>query len=95
LLLANPKALQAVYEGASRLTLACGDAGWSGKQNSYYALNRPTNQQLGLIYDAHAPAADLGEYAVMGNRLPHGLGGRSHSVDMLGGDKGKVNQTGG
>ena len=27
----------------------------------------------------------------MGNRLPYGLGGRGHCVDMLGGAKGKVN----
>jgi hypothetical protein len=25
----------------------------------------------------------------MGNRLPHGLGGRGHWVDMLGGDRGR------
>ena len=44
-----------------------------------------------LIHHAHATAADLAEYAVMGNRLPHGLGGRGHWLDMLGGGKGKVN----
>ena len=31
-----------------------------------------------LIHHTHAPAPDLAEYAVMGNRLPHGLGGRGH-----------------
>ena len=31
-----------------------------------------------LVHHAHAPAADLAEDAVMGNRLPHGLGGRGH-----------------
>jgi hypothetical protein len=30
----------------------------------------------------------------MGNRLPHGLGGRGHWSDMLGGDGGEVNQDG-
>ena len=39
-----------------------------------------------LVHHAHAPTADLAEYAVMGNRLPHGLGGRGHWVDMLGVD---------
>jgi len=45
-----------------------------------------------LIHDTHTPAADLAENAVMGNRLPYGLGGRGHCVDMVGGDKGKVNR---
>ena len=31
-----------------------------------------------LVHDTHPPAADLAEDAVMGNRLPHGLGGRGH-----------------
>ena len=31
-----------------------------------------------FVDDPHAPAADLAENAVMGNRLPHGLGGRCH-----------------
>ena len=31
-----------------------------------------------LVHHTHAPAADLAEDAVMGNRLPHGLGGRGH-----------------
>jgi hypothetical protein len=30
----------------------------------------------------------------MGDRLTHRLGGRCHSVDMLGGSEGKVNQGG-
>jgi hypothetical protein len=30
----------------------------------------------------------------MGNRLTHGLGGRSHCVDMLGVGEGKVNVAG-
>jgi hypothetical protein len=38
-----------------------------------------------LIHNAHAPAADLAQDAVMGNRLPDGLDGCSHWVDMLGG----------
>jgi hypothetical protein len=38
-----------------------------------------------------APAADPAEDAVMGHRLPHGLRGRSHRLDMLGGDEGEVN----
>jgi hypothetical protein len=37
-----------------------------------------------LVHHAHAPAANLAEDAVMGHRLPHGLGGRGHWVDMLG-----------
>ena len=39
-----------------------------------------------FIHNTHAPAADLAEYAVMRNRLPHGLGGRGHWIDMLGVD---------
>jgi hypothetical protein len=39
-----------------------------------------------LVHHAHAPTADLAEYAVMRNRLPHGLGGRGHWLDMLGVD---------
>ena len=46
---------------------------------------------FGLIHHAHTAAADLAENAVMGNRLPHGLGGRGHWVDMLGVGDGKVN----
>jgi hypothetical protein len=30
----------------------------------------------------------------MGNRLTHGLGGRGHGVDMLGGDEREVNAGG-
>ena len=33
---------------------------------------------FGLIHNAHATAADLAEYAVMGNCLPHGLGRSGH-----------------
>ena len=33
---------------------------------------------FGLVHNAHAPAADLAEDTVMGNRLPHGMGGSSH-----------------
>jgi len=44
-----------------------------------------------LVYHAHAPTADLAENAVMGNRLPHGLGRSGHWLDMLGGSGGKVN----
>ncbi len=47
-----------------------------------------------LVDHAHAPAADLAEDAVMGNRLPHGLGGRGHWLDMLGVGEGKVNVQG-
>jgi hypothetical protein len=31
-----------------------------------------------LIHDTHSPTADHAEDAVMGNRLPHRLGGRIH-----------------
>ena len=31
------------------------------------------------------------EDAVVGDRLPDGLGGRGYWLDMLGGDEGKVN----
>ena len=47
-----------------------------------------------LIHNAHTPAADPAEDAVMGYRLPHGLGGRGHWLDMLGGGEGEVNRTG-
>jgi len=39
-----------------------------------------------LVHHTHAPTPDLAEDAVMGNRLPNGLGGRRHWVDMLGVD---------
>ncbi len=45
-------------------------------------------QVFRLIHQTHAPTADLAEDAVMGNRLPHGLGRSGHWVDMLGGGKG-------
>jgi hypothetical protein len=35
-------------------------------------------QVFGLVHHAHAPAADPAEDAVMGDGLPHGLGGRGH-----------------
>src|ERR1700687_1079489 len=44
-----------------------------------------------FVHHTHAPAADLAEDAVMGNRLPDGLGRRGHWGDMLGVDEGKVN----
>ena len=33
---------------------------------------------FGLVHNAHAPTADPAEDAVMGNGLPHGLGGHGH-----------------
>ena len=42
-----------------------------------------------LVDDTHAAAADPAEDAVMGNRLTHGLGGRGHWLDMLGGGEGE------
>ena len=48
-----------------------------------------------LVHHAHAPTADLAEDAVMRNRLPNGLGGRRHWVDMLGGGEGRVNESDG
>ena len=48
-------------------------------------------QVFRLIYHPHPPTADLAKDAVMGNRLPHGLGGRGHWLDMLGVSEGKVN----
>ncbi len=41
---------------------------------------------FGLVHHTHATTADLAEYAVMRNRLPHGLGGRGHWEHMLGVD---------
>jgi hypothetical protein len=38
-----------------------------------------------LIHHAHASAADPAEDAVMGNRLPHGLGRRGHWLEWYGG----------
>jgi hypothetical protein len=46
-----------------------------------------------LVNYTHASTPDLAEDAVMGNRLPHGLGGRRHWLDMLGVDQGKVNRS--
>ena len=45
---------------------------------------------LGLIHHAHAPAPDPAQDAVVGNRLPHGLGGRGHWQNMLGVYRGKA-----
>jgi hypothetical protein len=39
-----------------------------------------------IVHNAHATAPDPAEDAVMGNCLPHGLGGRRHWLDMLGVD---------
>ena len=33
---------------------------------------------LGLVYDTHSSTTELADDAVMGNRLPNGLGGRRH-----------------
>jgi hypothetical protein len=38
----------------------------------------PELEVFRLIHNAHATAADLAEDAVMGVRLPDGLGGRGH-----------------
>ena len=43
------------------------------------------------MHHSHAPATDLAEDAVMGNRLPYGWGRHGHWLDMLGGDEGEVN----
>src|SRR6266478_7971411 len=48
-------------------------------------------QVFRLVDDAHAPAADPAEDAVMGNSLPRGLGRRGHSLHMVGAIRGKVN----
>jgi hypothetical protein len=37
-----------------------------------------------LVDHTHAPAADLAEDAVMGNRLPHGLGRSGHCRECYG-----------
>jgi hypothetical protein len=42
-------------------------------------------QVFRLIDHTHSPAADPAEDAVMGNRLPCGLGGRGHWPEMLDG----------
>jgi hypothetical protein len=49
-------------------------------------------QVFRLIDHTHTPAADPAENAVMGNRLPHGLGRSSHLLDMLGGGNSEVKQ---
>ena len=33
---------------------------------------------FGFVHHAHSTTADFAQDAVMGNRLPHGLGGRGH-----------------
>ena len=45
-----------------------------------------------LVDHAHATATDLAEDAVMGNRLPDGLGGRRHWRECYGGDWRGVNK---
>ena len=42
-------------------------------------------QVFRLIHHTHSAAADSAEDAVMGNRLPHGLGGRGHWRECYGG----------
>jgi hypothetical protein len=45
----------------------------------------PTELQVfSLVHQTHPPAADPAEDAVMGNRLPHGLGVRSHLRECYG-----------
>jgi len=41
-------------------------------------------QVFRIVDHTHAPAADPAEDAVMGNRLPHGLGGRGHWREWYG-----------
>jgi hypothetical protein len=48
-------------------------------------------QVFRFVHQAHAPAADPAEDAIVGNRLPYGLGGRGHWLNMLGGGEGQVN----
>src|SRR6202034_4080760 len=48
-----------------------------------------------LIHHTHPATADLAEYSVMGNRLPHGLGRRGHRQIMVGSDGGQVNESDG
>ena len=48
-------------------------------------------QIFGFVDHSHAAAADFSKDAVMGNRLPHGLGGDCHWIDMLGVSRWKVN----
>jgi hypothetical protein len=49
-------------------------------------------QVFRLIDHTHSAPADLAQDGVMGHRLPCGLGGRGHYVDMLGVGEGKVNE---
>src|SRR5579863_5219178 len=49
---------------------------------------------FGLIHHTHPTTADLAKDAVVGDRLPHGLGGGGHWVAMLGGAAAKVNVRG-
>ena len=46
---------------------------------------RPVNV---VYHHTHPATANLAEDTVMGNRLPHELGGCGHWLDMLGGDEG-------
>ena len=50
-------------------------------------------QVFGFVYDTHASAADSAKNAVMGNRLPHGLGRGSHCVGMVGLEMRRVNES--
>jgi len=54
----------------------------------------PELQILSLVDNTHPAASQLLDDAVMGNRLPNGLRGRSHWIDMLGVGDGKVNVLG-
>ena len=45
-------------------------------------------QVFRFVHHTHPATANLAEDTVMGNRLPHELGGCGHWLDMLGGDEG-------
>ena len=50
------------------------------------------SEVFGFVHHTHAPSTDPAKYAVMGNRLPNGLGGRSHWQGMVGRTLTKVNR---
>src|SRR5437899_232162 len=51
---------------------------WTEQLKTFSSVTRAELEVFGLIHHTHSAAADLAEDAVMGDRLPNGLGRRGH-----------------